>query len=79
MVGEIEPGLWSACCQNGLGTAKGTLAGVLAAEAANGIGSEVLTRAREATAPRKLPPALITQAGATARLRWGEYRAGRAL
>jgi len=29
VIGELEPGLFSACCQNGLGTAKGTLAGGL--------------------------------------------------
>ena len=32
--GEVEPGLFSACCQNGLGTAKGTLAGIGAVELA---------------------------------------------
>ncbi|WP_298836856.1 FAD-binding oxidoreductase [uncultured Roseobacter sp.] len=76
VVGELEPGLWSACCQNGLGTARGTLAGMLAAEAANGVTSAALERMRQAEAPKKLPPGLIARAGAAARLRWGEWRAG---
>jgi glycine/D-amino acid oxidase-like deaminating enzyme len=79
VVKELEQGLWSACCQNGLGTAKGTLAGMLVAEAANGIASPALTRALEAPLPRKLPPAPLARVGANARLRWGEWRAGREL
>lgn len=79
VIGELEPGLWSACCQNGLGTAKGTLAGVLAAEAANGIGSPALDRALSAAAPKLLPPLSLAKIGAYARLRWGEARAGREL
>ncbi|MEM1351735.1 MAG: FAD-binding oxidoreductase, partial [Pseudomonadota bacterium] len=57
VVRELEPGLWSACCQNGLGTAKGTLAGLLAVEAANGITSPALERMMSAPLPKKLPPA----------------------
>ncbi len=79
VIGELEPGLWSACCQNGLGTAKGTLAGLLVAEAANGIGSPALDRAMQAPKPQKLPPAPLARVGAFARLRFGEFRAGREL
>ncbi|WP_300014243.1 FAD-binding oxidoreductase [uncultured Roseobacter sp.] len=79
VIGELEPGLWSACCQNGLGTAKGTLAGLLAAEAANGIETDALDRARAAETPKRLPPRAITKLGAAVRLRWGEVRAGREL
>ena len=79
VVKELEQGLWSACCQNGLGTAKGTLAGVLVAEAANGLSSPALTRALTAPLPKKLPPAPLVRVGANARLRWGEWRAGREL
>ena len=79
VIGELESGLWSACCQNGLGTAKGTLAGLLAAEAATGVASEALARAEAAPAPARLPPALLSRIGATLRLRWGEARAGREL
>ncbi|WP_299405248.1 FAD-binding oxidoreductase [uncultured Roseobacter sp.] len=79
VIGELEPGLWSACCQNGLGTAKGTLAGVLAAEAANGVASDALQRAMSAPLPKRLPPAPLARIGASLRLRWGEARAGKEL
>ncbi len=77
VTGEIEPGLWSACSQNGLGTVKGTLAGLVVAEAANGLSSGTWQRMQAAPAPRWLPPAPAAWLGATARLRWGEWRAGR--
>ncbi|WP_299631348.1 FAD-binding oxidoreductase [uncultured Roseobacter sp.] len=79
VIGELEPGLWSACCQNGLGTAKGTLAGVLAAEAANGVASDALRRAMSAPLPKRLPPTPLARIGASLRLRWGEARAGKEL
>ncbi len=77
VIGELDDGLWSACCQNGLGTVRGTLAGVLAAEAANGISSPALDRALQADAPKRLPPEPIARIGAQAKLRWGERRAGK--
>ena len=76
VVRELEPGLCAACCQNGLGTAKGTLAGLLAADLACGVSSPALDRALAADAPTRLPPEPLTRIGATARLRWGEWRAG---
>lgn len=79
VIGPLDDGLWSACCQNGLGTAKGTLAGLLAAEIANDIDSPASQRALSAAKPSRLPPAPIAQIGATARMRWGEWRAGREL
>jgi glycine/D-amino acid oxidase-like deaminating enzyme len=77
VIRQLEEGLWSACCQNGLGTAKGTLAGMLAAEAVVGVASDALTRALQAPLPKRLPPAPLARVGANARLRWGEWRAGR--
>ena len=76
-VGQLENGLWSACCQNGLGTARGTLAGLLAAEMANDVPSDALDRALSAPPPKRLPPKPIAQFGANLRLRWGEFRAGK--
>ena len=76
VIGPLDDGLWSACCQNGLGTAKGTLAGIIAAEDACGVTSPALTRALAAPAPTKLPPAPIARIGAAVRLRWGEACAG---
>ena len=76
VVGELQPGLYSACCQNGLGTVRGTLGGLLAAELATGLRSERLDRAVRADAPSKLPPRPIAKIGANAFLRWQEMRAG---
>lgn len=77
--GEVEAGLFAACCQNGLGTAKGTLSGILAAEQASGVGSDLLDGMLAEAEPVKLPWRPIARAGATAVLRWGEMRAGREL
>ena len=76
VVGELEEGLYSACCQNGLGTAKGTLAGGLAAEMALGVTSPALERALGADQPTRLPPAPIPSLGANTYLKWQEFRAG---
>jgi len=76
VIGELEEGLYSACCQNGLGTAKGTLAGELAAELALGGTSPALGRALTAEAPTRLPPVPLTGFAANAYLRLQEARAG---
>ncbi|SLN53579.1 Gamma-glutamylputrescine oxidoreductase [Pseudoruegeria aquimaris] len=79
VIGALDEGLFSACCQNGLGTAKGTLAGGLAADLALGIGSPALDRALASAPPSRLPPAPIARLGATLHLRHAERRAGREL
>ena len=76
VVGELEDGLFSACCQNGLGTTRGTLSGMLAAELATGTKSDRLDRALSAPPPTKLPPQLIAKTGARAVLKWQEMKAG---
>ena len=79
IIRELEPGLYSACCQNGLGTAKGTLAGMLAAELASGVESDLLQAMTRAEDPVRLPPAPATWLGANARMRLGEAQAGKDL
>ncbi|WP_299729488.1 FAD-binding oxidoreductase [uncultured Tateyamaria sp.] len=79
VVGELDQGLYSACCQNGLGTAKGTLAGGLAADMSMGLSSPALERALAAEAPTRLPPDPITRLGANLHIRLAELRAGREL
>ena len=76
VIGELEEGLFAACCQNGLGTAKGTLAGLLAADLALGRSSDSLSRARAADLPSRLPPASLSRIGANLYLKWQERRAG---
>ncbi len=77
--GQIEEGLFSACCQNGLGTAKGTVSGMLAAELASGIPSALLVDQFADDEPKKLPMEPLASVAANALLRWGEFRAGKEL
>ena len=74
--GEVAPGLFSACCQNGLGTAKGTLHGMLAADLASEQHSDLLTYIMSQAKPQILPPSAISWLGATAIMKWGEFKAG---
>lgn len=75
--GEIDENLYSACCENGLGTVKSTLAGVMAAELASGTRSEFLDSFNHAPGPSKLPPKIITKLGVSSVIRWHEFWAGR--
>ncbi|MEM6385353.1 MAG: FAD-binding oxidoreductase [Pseudomonadota bacterium] len=75
LVAEVEEGLFTACCQNGLGTTRGTLAGMLAADLATGRRSDALNRITDAV-PKRLPPEVVSRVGANLRLRWGAWRAG---
>lgn len=73
--GELEEGLYSACCQNGLGTTKGTLAGIAAAELATEGKTPLAAALLEEGKPKKLPPAPLDSIGAKAFMRWGEFKA----
>ncbi len=75
--GELEPGLYSACCQNGLGVAQGTLHGKLIAEMICGKRSPALDNILQLKIPSKLPPEPLTSIGANLQTRWGEFRAGK--
>ena len=77
--GEIEPGLYSACCQNGLGVARGTLSGMAIAELACGETSERVNSFLEEEALQGLPPSPFDKLGANAFMRWGEFKARKEL
>lgn len=72
---EIEPGVISGCVQNGLGTARGTLTGIAAAERACGHSSDITAHFDAETPPKRLPPQPFREIGANALLRWKEWRA----
>ena len=74
---ELEPALFAACVQNGLGTARGTLTGIAAAELACGRRSEVTDFFLAEEAPQRLPPHPVDTIGANAWLRWKEWQARR--
>ena len=75
--GEIEEGLYSACCENGLGTVKSTLAGVMAADLATGTHSEMLDKFSDQPEPARLPPEPLAWLGVNTVIRLQELRAGR--
>jgi glycine/D-amino acid oxidase-like deaminating enzyme len=74
--GEVEPGLYAACCENGLGMVKGTLSGMLAAELAIGERSGALADMLAEPTPSRLPPEPFAFIGANAVIRWRERAAG---
>ncbi len=78
-LGEVDEGLYAACCQNGLGLARGTLHGMAMAEMASGVESETVTEVMGQGEPSRLPPLPFTYLGATATMKWGEWKAGREL
>lgn len=75
-LGEVEEGLYSACCQNGLGTARGTLHGMAMAELASGMKSDIVNHVTAQGEPSRLPPLPFTYIGANATMKWGEWKAG---
>lgn len=77
--GELEKGLYSACCQNGLGTAIGTLSGITIAEKLLGERNERTEFFDNQPVPTKLPPEPLAAIGANALFKYREIRAGREL
>lgn len=75
--GEIEEGLYSACVENGLGTVKSTLAGMMAAELATGTTSRHLEQYMDHPEPSRLPPEPLAWLGINSVIRLQELRAGR--
>ena len=75
--GFVDDGIISACCQNGLGTAKGTLAGIAAAELFAGLDSSIANDLMAYDPPKKVPIQPFAWLGATASIKWREWK-GRA-
>ena len=74
--GELAENWFSACCQNGLGTAKGTLAGIGAVDLATKANSVIVEELLSYDAPQKLPPRPLSTIGANAVIKWREFKAG---
>ena len=77
--GEVEEGIFSAACQNGLGASKGTLSGMLAAEYATNSDSNLLQHYLNQNTPSKLPPEPFMSMGAKSILKFKQLKAGREL
>ncbi len=73
--GEVREHLYTAVCQNGLGTVKGTLAGMLIAELASGGNHPLLAEMLAAPQPKALPPEPFTGIGVRTTLWWKQRRA----
>jgi glycine/D-amino acid oxidase-like deaminating enzyme len=79
-IGEQAENLYSACCQNGLGTAKGTIAGIVTAEmASNSTADSLIPDYLEESPPTKLLPEPFMSVGASGYLKYREWRAGKEL
>ena len=79
-LGEVEPGLFSACCQNGLGATRGTIAGIVTAEmASDNTEQSLVPDYRAEKLPRRLLPEPFMALGAQSVIRFKEWRAGREL
>jgi glycine/D-amino acid oxidase-like deaminating enzyme len=72
---QLDEGIYSGCVQNGLGTARGTLTGIAAAEMSVGETSRVTAHFGAEARPKRLPPQPFQQIGANAVLRLKEWRA----
>ncbi len=70
---NLDKGVWSACVQNGLGTARGTLTGIAAAEMALGISTDVTSYFAKEDIPTQLPPRPFREIGANSFLRYREW------
>ena len=77
--GEVEEGIFSAACQNGLGATKGTLSGMLAAEYAANSNSDLLQHYINLNNPSRLPPEPFMSIGAKSVLKIKQWKAGKEL
>ncbi|KIC12711.1 oxidoreductase [Leisingera sp. ANG-M1] len=75
--GELDQGVYSACCQNGLGVARGTLQGIGAADLVVQGGSEIASHFLAQPEPPKLPLEPFASLGANTYLMWKEWRSGK--
>ncbi len=76
-LGQLDDGLYSACCQNGLGLTRGTIAGIISAEmASDAVTQSLVPDYRDEPPPQKLFPEPFMTLGARGVIRFKEWRAG---
>jgi len=79
-IGKLDQGLYSACCQNGLGISRGTIAGIVTAEMASDRQMDSLIPDYQAQPlPTKLFPEPFMTIGARTVLKVKEWKAGKEL
>ena len=80
VVGEVTENLFTACCQNGLGATKGTIAGVVVAEKASEKAIDsLMPDFIQQDLPKKLLPEPLMTLGAKGYLKFRELCAGKEL
>jgi glycine/D-amino acid oxidase-like deaminating enzyme len=75
--GMVDDHVISACCQNGLGTAQGTMAGIAAADMAMSRTTDFTSHLTNHNAPSKLPMMALRYLGAKATIKFREFKARR--
>ena len=75
--GEVDEGIYSACCQNGLGTAKGTAIGIITAEKITGTINSLVPDFVDEEPPKKIMPKPFMWLGVNSYMRWKELMAGK--
>ena len=75
--GELDKGVYAACCQNGLGIARGTLQGMGVADLVARGGSGIATHFLSQPDLPRLPPEPFASLGANSYLMWKEWRSGK--
>ena len=76
-VAEVDDNLYTACCQNGLGLTKGTLAGMVAADMALDLDTVERQAIESQPLPDKLPLPPFFALAANTVMQWKEWRAGK--
>ncbi len=72
--GQVQPNVWIAACQNAIGVTKGTISGMLAADMACGVDNPLIADMASLGEPTDLPPKLLVEVGARARIGWELWR-----
>lgn len=72
--GKVASNVWIAACQNAIGVTKGTISGLLAADLATGRDNPLIEDMAGLGGPANLPPRLLTEIGARARLGWEIFK-----
>ena len=75
--GEVEKNVFSACCQNILGTVRGTFNGMITADLATKGNSPFVLDMLSLEKPKKLYPKYLMKIGVDVSLWWKEFKAGR--
>lgn len=76
VVRELDDGVVAACVQNGLGTTRGTLTGIAAAERVLGVTSDISGYFSKGRRPSRLFPEPVTTIGARSLIRYKEWQSG---